>query len=1159
MTSAARVTLPTMTSPLDRRTQTGTNRQEQVLVQHLLETLVNRLTDRNGTTHDFPWSPEQQVRIGVLRESRHRLTGEGLDGDEAGGAEARGHITRPVDNRGVIGVDFIVETESETIELVVDVTYAIYHPLARDHAAIATEARTRIAAAAASGKLNRRPTVPMQPAWTRDNRHVSISFGVPATADEYEVTSEHLNGGDPLENDAASAVRDHYLRPDALVRLSRNQTLRADEALGSLTEFRNALRDRQDSDWQPSWPLLRLTVATMRNTDGTLAVSVSITNERETSEWSVQDLAAYDTRMKVQVTSPAKLRPQMLRFAEDDLRYADVATVPGRGRGCVALMGETDNTILAETLPRHIQHQTNMSQKDVDISYGRLAADCEAPLASIATAMRAFLRTWTVSGNAQAQAQSQELRDRFEAEIERFELGLDLLSAYPDLYRAFALTNETFAAANGPTASWRLFQLVFVVSQLSSLAVREQPEDETLRAELDAVDVLWFATGGGKTEAYLGLATVGMFFDRLRGKERGTSAWLLFPLRMLSVQQLARICEVVHHAEQVRSEGALAGDPFSLGYLVGSGNTPNRLERKESHGWWPGLSAFIARSQERRDERRLVGACPKCGSADSVGLDAFQAEQRLIHVCRNCRYELPIHSSDEEVTRYQPSIVVSTVDKITAFARNGQLTSLNRGPRKGCPQHGWYTHEACVVPSCTQDPATHIEPVGFLDPTPALWIQDELHLVREELGVFAGHYHTLFAELARGAGNLPSKVITATATIEQYEDQLSQVYGRMPRLFPVGGPSIEKSFYTEVTGDIRRLYLGILPAGGGTVKVDLASIVGTHISKQIHDLLDDPTPVIAAWSQAGIAVTSEQAAEFLFDYEPILTYVNSKAHGISVLEDFQNLSAELNDAGSDLLKSEYLTGETTLGDLAAVVAAIQGDTMETPRHSRIRALVATSVISHGVDLDRLNFEVLAGMPPSYAQYIQATARAGRAHVGLVVSIFDRNNRRETSMYQSFATTHAALERMVEPVPVNRFATRAVERTLPGIVCSLLWDETRNSRWPSIESISMCRKYRRWWDANAANMNEHLRERIARAYSCPVDGAVFGPDEDRLVTSALDRWDNVERQRMQQWQAAWLTELFTSPAMTSLRDVDPPVEFSGGNRARQIIDRFDSER
>jgi len=1161
--------------------QTEENRLEQVLIHHLLGNLVETLTDRGGTTHPFPWAPDQRVRVGVLgvtyntppaaptaaghpgTGSNGQAGGDGADGDDHADGDGSGQggathaaIAPPVENRGAIGVDFVVGGGFAEIALKVVIEYALYHPLLPAFADISAEAQTR--AGGAANNPRRRPTVPVNPTWLRDNRSVSFTINVPVGTSEREHSSWDIPGGDPLEADSQAAVAAHYGGPDALWKLSNNQTLPVQKALGTAAEYRHALNDRRDPEWQPMWAQPLLSVSTMPTVDGNVAVSVSITNDRAVTGSSLQDLSVYDARMTVTVQDPAHLVPKRLGFSDEDLRYAEAATVVGRGRGCVAMPGRGTNVVVAETLPIHTQHESRSAEHDVDISFSKLAtSDYHHTLRTIATAMREFLRSWDFSAATipVAREQLETLRDQFEEEVERFELGLDLLQSDPRLERAFRLANRTFEKAKGSNATWRLFQIVFIVSELGALAGRENRSDARLRRELDAVDVLWFPTGGGKTEAYLGLIVVALFYDRLREKLRGVTAWLLFPLRMLSVQQLARVSEVVHHAEAVRADEGIAGDPFALGYFVGSSNTPNRLGYPDSNGWWPGIDAFARSSADERDKKRLLGACPACGEQDSVGVDVDLPMQRLIHLCRSCGQVLPIYSSDEEVTRYQPAVVVSTVDKITAFARNGQLTSFSRGPRKKCPDHGWYTHKGCVAKGCATDPATHLAPTGFYDPTPSLWIQDELHLVREELGVFAGHYHTLLAELAAGVGLEPSKVIAATATIEQYKDQLSQVYGRRPRLFPVGGPTLRRSFYNETTDNIRRLYLGLLPSGGGTVKVDLAAAITTHLVEAIHDLTDDPRPLIDLLDVEGITIDSTEARARLFDYELALAYVNTKAHGVSVLDDIQRLSEKLINAGSDRVRSEYLMGETTLGELAAVVAAIQGDTPATPRTERIRALVGTSVISHGVDLDRLNFEILAGMPPSYAQYIQATARAGRSHVGLVVSVFDRTNRRETSMYQSFSTTHAALERMVEPVPVNRFATRAVERTLPGVVCALLWDETRDSQWPSLEEIGITRRFRTWWNAHGAQLIPELRTRIERAYRCPVPDPAMAADEQRLVDDAIARWENIERLRMQQWQAEWLTELFTNPAMTSLRDVDKAVDFSGGNSASQIIARL----
>jgi hypothetical protein len=1168
--------------------QSATNRIEQLIIHHLVDNTIRTLTDRDGTDHEFPWSPGQQVRVGVLAPTYLGTAASGPtppppssgsgsgsgSGDEdededdggAAGTPPAGTplVVPPVENRGVVGIDFIVDTGGRDLKLTVDVRYAMYQPLWQAFAALQAEAINRTSSAAIApvgvtptGKARRRnpPTVPINSSWRRDERHVVVPVSIRVATGEVTFMTTELGAADPLRADAAAGVTAHFSTPEARFKLTSNQTLAAADLLGTLADFIQSRDNRKELVWTPVAPVPKITVSTVPLPDGTVAVSVSLTNDLtlQASD-GLQDCALYDTRLSVSVDLPSELRPQRLGFAKDDCRYNDVATVVGRGRGCVARPGDNTASIVAETLPVHVQRAVNSAEHGIDISFSSLAAGHTATLDQIGAAMRTFLRAWDNGGaTGAALAQLEALRRSFEEEVERFELGCDLLRTDGALGRSFTLANAAFAAAKPAGARWRLFQLVFIVTELGALAARENLTDPKLQAELDAVDVLWFPTGGGKTEAYLGLIAVALYYDRLRGKERGTSAWMLFPLRMLSVQQLARITQIIHHAENVRVAAGIGGDPFTLGYLVGAGNTPNTLRYPAE--WWPGLSAFSGWDPVERDRRRLVGSCPKCNAANGVGLDGDVANFRLRHVCRSCGYKLPIYASDDEVARYLPSVVVSTVDKITAFARNGQLTSFNRGPAAQCPLHGWHSHKDCVVgDECTHRGA-HTPPTGFKDPTPALWIQDELHLVREDLGVFAAHYHTLVAELARGAGNRPSKVIAATATIEQYEDQLSQVYGRTPRMFPTGGPTIGRSFYSEDTDDVRRMYLGILPAGGGTAKVDLAGKITSNIIANIHHLQDDPTPLVDLLAGHGIVAAPVDVVARLFDFELALAYVNSKAHGVNIIDDLDRLSEQLIAAGSDRVRYEYLTGETTLGDLAATVAAVQDDKPSSPRADRIRALVGTSVVSHGVDLDRLNFEVLAGMPPTYAHYIQATARAGRSHVGLVISVFDRMNRRETSMFQSFATTHAALERMVEPVPVNRFASRAVERTLPGVVCALLWDETRSPTWGTDQRIWSTRTFRPWWDGHAAHLIPVLRDRIANAYRCPVPQPDLLIEEQRLVDEAVRRWEQVEKPRMESWQGDRLDDLFTSQPMTILRDVNPPAEFGAGTFSSQAVDRI----
>jgi hypothetical protein len=1181
--------------------QSPINKLETALVGLLVNDVVESLTDRAGGDHPHPWTPQQKVRIGYLA---YTITPPPpTDGSTSGDDEPLetpslstpagvlpASAPRPIDNHSVIGFDFVVNPSEDELTLDCKVDYAMYQMLWPDLSTLQEEARAALVVSSrrtspvsgttsdqledgdteledtgdgprtadtSSRPARRRPSVRVRPTWRRYDRSVRLQIVVDLTdLDEMIVSSRDIPGGDPLLEDASLAVSTHYALHNAARKLAQSQTLAAREAAEDLATVSAALNRRLDASWAPARTEPELTVIAVPTTDGQVAVSVSLVNRTEVDSAPFQDLALYDASVDVAVIRGGVLESQRLGFAHDDPRYSEAATVGGRGRGCVARTSpDQPGHIWSDALPIYVQPHTQPADvQGANLKYESMAGDPRTTLNSIILAMEQFERNWTNPTEYEDDpAFFEKLQRQFHDEVSRFELGCDLLQKDPDLALAFCLANKAFARANPePDSGWRLFQLVFIVSQLAGIAVRRNPEDQRLRAELDAVDVLWFPTGGGKTEAYLGLIATALFFDRLRGKHRGTTAWLLFPLRMLSVQQLARMEKVLHNAEEIRVQEGIPGDSFTLGYLVGSNNTPNKLTPYAQSSWWPGLASFSSWSQAERDLRRLVGACSNCGNQDSVGLDTDLTGQRLLHVCRECGHVLAIHASDEEVFRYLSSVIVSTVDKMASFAYNGEFTSFNHGPKHYCPSHGYYSFGGCRAVGCSLPDAGVPE---FLDPTPALWIQDELHLVREELGVFASHYHTLLAELSVHAGHLPSKILTATATIEQYEDQLRQVYGRRPRMFPTGGPTLSGSFYTRETGDVRRVYLGIMPAGGGTAKVDLAGQLQSLLIERIHMLTDSPDYLQTYLASKGIDATIGQILDSLFNYELTLGYVNNKTHGVNILDDIHSLSDLMIHKGTDRIVSEFLSGETPIGELARVVAAVTGATRTSVKRSeRYRALVGTSVVSHGIDLARLNLQVVAGMPSSYAHYIQATSRAGRSHVGLVVSVFDRFNRREMSVFHSFLTSHRALERMVEPVPVNRFAARAVERTLPGIVCSLLWDEAYGDSSAPVQGIGMTRRFQPWWNSVAATLNPSMTVRIRHAYDSLVAGVNPVQAERQLADAAEDRW-NLERQRMQMFDADFLTHLFTHHAMTSLRDVSTPVEFAGGSQAQTAIEHL----
>ena len=423
-----------------------------------------------------------------------------------------------------------------------------------------------------------------------------------------------------------------------------------------------------------------------------------------------------------------------------------------------------------------------------------------------------------------------------------------------------------------------------------------------------------------------------------------------------------------------------------------------------------------------------------------------------------------------------------------------------------------------------------------------------MHLLKEELGAFDAHYEGALAELQARAGiGVPSKILAASATIEQYEDQLRQVYGRRPRSFPTPGYERTRSFYSRETSDTQRLYLGVMPHYRR--KADVAGIIQRHLLSHVATRQDG-----LASGTAG--VPSVVLEEMLFNYELSLAYVNSKIHGDQIADDLRELAQSFADISQEDLSMRVLTGDVRIADLAEPISRIEKDTLDTPRSERIRALVGTSVVSHGVDLERLNMLVMAGLPPTVADYIQASSRSGRNHVGLVVTVFDAFSKRERSTFVNFSSFHQFLDRMVAPVPVNKYSYFGAERTLPGIVVALLWDLALD---PSLdgpaEGIKQTRSLSPWWQGHANQLKPLIRERLERSYRTTVGGVSDRVLEDELVERVVNRWEEHELHSMVRFNQDHVAQLFMSRVLTSFRDVDEAVGFSAMPKTAYALERL----
>ncbi len=1143
---------------------TTTNEREQAVVAYLGRRLESRLADRGGARHAPGWEPKQNVVVGVLgaRFVEVEPDKEGDAGNSPGdavaaaGAEA---LSSEAEVAPSMGLTFSVTADSDKdIELSIDVDCALYlqeYPSREEqdkymrpeglgeneHAAEGGAADDAEGGEERSRKKRKR-SVGLVPVWRRYNISAKgVLLSVP-------LTGEHSVEKTALEQAVREAIDGHFSLPVAARPFSTRTRTVPSDSIESEEKFRAAIRAVEDKSYKALYPQLSLTGFADVASENYL-VSVSLSNETVVPAKPFQDVAVYDCRLQVRVSSGATMTPQRFVLAPHDYRFEDLALVAGHGRGCVAV-AEAEG-IATHTLPVHTQNVVLPRSDHVPpLDWSDLSKDPFPILDGVETAMRRYVEEWEsflsrASNNVRAA--STEEKTRFEDEIRRFRLGQSVMRTDPRLLKAFILANAVFAKANEsrPYSAWRLFQLVFIVSHLPALAARENRDNIDLLREIEHADVLWFPTGGGKTEAYLGLIVAALFYDRLRGKKRGVSAWLKFPLRMLSVQQLARVLRVLVIAEALRESELddLQAAPFRLGYLVGSSNTPNSLLWE--NGWWPGIEKAAAMDPELLDEYKLIAECPYCAER-AVTLKVDRPAVRLLHVCTSCGRELPVIMSDEEIYRYLPSVLVGTIDKLSGFAFFGEYSQFIHGPKYTCPDHGSFTFPRggkCLAQKlCDRPPTDWTTVTDYYDPVPALVLQDELHLVREELGAFDAHYEGLLAELQRaGPSKLPSKMLAASATIEQYEDQLRQVYGRKPRSFPAPGFDRKRSFYTVETDEVRRVFVGVLPHYRR--KADVGGIVQQELIEAVAELQDlEPQDAIERLGLEEISRTELQ--ELFFNYEVSLAYVNNKSHGDLIEDELARLSRLLEDRGRDRITIRKLTGEVRVTELAEAIERIEDAVLTDPRLDRLRALVGTSVVSHGVDLERLNTMVMAGLPTTVADYIQATSRSGRAHVGLVVTVFDTYQRRERSSFINFMSFHRFLDRLVEPVPVNKFARFGADRTLPGIVMALLWDLCRD---PNLEApeegVHFTRSLQKWWNAMAPKLKPTLEARIARCYRAPVEGSNEATLEDELADRAVRRWQDVEMLKMQEFNTDRSRDLFRERVLSSFRDIDTPVEFA----------------
>ncbi len=931
-----------------------------------------------------------------------------------------------------------------------------------------------------------------------------------------------------------------------------------------------------------------------------------------------RDRHLFDARLRV-FEADAGFVATRFRETPEGFRYDHLRDIECIGINCVGrrISELADAPLGTDTFPLHRQDRIEQNNDpDVLMRFAELAGpDPVKALRRIAGAMEDFATDFAQVAANWPHAHSKDAVDKalcdYRAnDLAAFKRGIACLREDPQLLFAFRAANQVFLNVDSfkaqPFENWHLFQVVFQVIQLAALHAREtDPEARPdLHAQLDICDVLHFSTGGGKTEAYLGLIAMAMFYDRLRGKQRGVTAMLRFPLRMLSVQQLQRILDVLWFAERYRRDqvergvvvdgATFDGDEFMLGYWVGRNNTPNSLvdTRPENEAdnirWW---QKFIASDASGGDDKRIVTICPnpECKGGD-VHLVANVDRVRLLHRCSTCGEDLPLVISDDEVYRYLPAVLVCTVDKLAHLGRADQFVGVFAGPAYHCAKHGYFNNHTVVWAKggvkdrddrclagylCNEDAGTYTVVGPTRDPGPALHIQDELHLLEEELGSLDAHYETLFEVLATDLGGLPPKMLAATATIEAYAEQVRQLYAREGRVFPSPGWELGSSFYIRTTNAARRLYYGALP--NRSDPAEFGERVQSYLHQEVISMHEDLPGALAALHAQGLDAgrDSKWLEDELLHYELSLGYVNRKQDAERIAIELQR--KEFHPTGERVDVEWLVADHTSLARISQVLNTIETQYRDEPaRAKRLRALVATSIVSHGVDLNALNLMVMNGMTPSVAGYVQASSRSGRTHVGLVVVGFDRRKARERSFYSYFPKYHQFLDRLISPVPVNRFAKYSVKWTLPGILSALLiqaYARERavalglNARKPKTMPLNVAKEARVWLGSAEAPADKeaHIKARVLRALGLGklvrvydensgqwIKRPVFDPIWEGSLREAVERVFAKQMNLLAQQAGEKSTsERFSPRPLSAFRSVDEPMEFASLGAATAI--------
>lgn len=715
-----------------------------------------------------------------------------------------------------------------------------------------------------------------------------------------------------------------------------------------------------------------------------------------------------------------------IRASEEDdelaLQYRS-RLVHAIGHGCAADWGEYDadgapTVARIEFMPAvDVPPVVGRSDNDECLVLARLA---DSGWAGMIPSLRGFAARYTdwirgqhVGAKTLAdrdQPTAGRILSRLSEAADRINAGIDLLETNGDALRAFRVANLAMLmqmrhgerdlgggertpedAVKFPTAAeylgltgyrWYPFQLAFLLLTVRSLVEEDSPDR-------GLVDLIWFPTGGGKTEAYLGAAAMQIALRRMRLGDHGggTAVVSRYTLRLLTSQQFRRTSTLACALEAMRLDGCaeLAGDEISVGLWIGEGTPYTCADAIEQYE--------VLLDEPQPESPFQLDACPWCGTRltpsaraddpEHYGFIATNVEFRIRCVRSGCRFEsrLPVQIVDQMIYREPPTILIGTVDKFARLA--------------------WLEHAGAILGDDVNAP-------------PSLIIQDEMHLLGGPLGTIFGVYETAIDVACHLRGGRP-KIIASTATIRDTDRQSLGLFGSLARVFPPPGLDAANSFYARVDEHaLGRMYLGVLSAHHTptTTLIRISALV--------------------AQAPLEVSLTAEEADGF---WTQIVYHNSLRELGGFLTQARDDVPAWIRIVANDEANMRDIRDDDVM-ELSSNVSRLGAPRMLARLERRrgmpdsVSIAASTNMFSVGVDVQRLALMLVNGQPKTTSEYIQATSRVGRGSVpGLVITHLSGLRPRDRSHYEGFRGFHQALYRQVEPTSVSPFALPSRLRAL----------------------------------------------------------------------------------------------------------------------------------